>query len=118
LHERTDAEVEALAALEPTAVDDGGLPLPDVSIEVERTQHDESSSGPSSWTGNVEVDRGREEDERPGRARPARDATPAGERERQMCPACFGRVLPYLDEVRGVARCPECGVPLPLLEAV
>jgi hypothetical protein len=33
--------------------------------------------------------------------------------EAVMCPACFARRPPYHDDVRGIDRCGECGVPLP-----
>jgi hypothetical protein len=146
LHPRIDATVDPLTVLEPTALDDGGIPLPEVSIPVERTQIDASAAGPSSWSGAVELEPGREHDGGPrtpapsaegpcpfcgaaatglvcdacGRRRSVakRDGEAQGAAERQLCPACFGRVLPYHDVVTGVLRCSECGVPLPLLEAV
>jgi hypothetical protein len=101
LHPRIDVPVETIAGLEPTALDEGGIPLPDDHIEVEPTQLDTPAYRSSSRTGKVELEPGREEDLPP--------------RSRQLCPACFGRVLPYFDAVRGVLRCSECGVPLPLV---
>jgi hypothetical protein len=118
LHPSIDAAVAPLAALEPTALDDGGIPLPDAPIEVERTAIDPSSSGPSRWSGDVDLDRGREDDARPRTPAPAAENQRTRGTERQLCPACFARIVPYEDEVRGVLRCPECGVPLPLREVV
>jgi hypothetical protein len=43
----------------------------------------------------------------PQEGRPAQDA------ETVLCPACFARGAPYHDDVRGIDRCGECGVPLP-----
>jgi hypothetical protein len=46
--------------------------------------------------------------------RPApQDATGPAEAEAVLCPACFARRPPYHDDVRGIDRCGECGVPLP-----
>ena len=46
--------------------------------------------------------------------RPApQDHTKPAEAEAVLCPACFARRPPYHDDVRGIDRCGECGVPLP-----
>jgi len=46
--------------------------------------------------------------------RPApEDQTKPEEVEAVLCPACFARRPPYHDDVRGIDRCGECGVPLP-----
>src|SRR5256885_4993080 len=46
--------------------------------------------------------------------RPApRDETAPAEVEAVLCPACFARRPPYHDDVRGIDRCGECGMPLP-----
>jgi hypothetical protein len=47
--------------------------------------------------------------------RPApQDETKPAEAEAVLCPACFARRPPYHDDVRGIDRCGECGMPLPL----
>jgi len=46
------------------------------------------------------------------RPAPPDDAKPA-EAEAVLCPACFARRPPYHDDVRGIDRCGECGVPFP-----
>ena len=46
------------------------------------------------------------------RPAPAYGAKPA-EAEAVLCPACFARRPPYHDDVRGIDRCGECGVPFP-----
>ncbi|MFL5290972.1 MAG: hypothetical protein ACJ784_02980 [Myxococcales bacterium] len=43
----------------------------------------------------------------------APEATVARDAEAVLCPACFARRPPYHDEVRGIDRCGECGMPLP-----
>jgi hypothetical protein len=46
--------------------------------------------------------------------RPApQDGKKPAEAEAVLCPACFARAPPYHDDVRGIDRCGECGVPLP-----
>jgi hypothetical protein len=46
--------------------------------------------------------------------RPApRDETKPAEAEAVLCPACFARRPPHHDDVRGIDRCGECGMPLP-----
>jgi len=46
--------------------------------------------------------------------RPApQEAKSAQEVETVLCPACFARRAPYHDDLLGIDRCGECGVPLP-----
>jgi hypothetical protein len=46
--------------------------------------------------------------------RPAAPETKAArDAEAVLCPACFARRSPYHDDVRGIDRCGECGLPLP-----
>jgi hypothetical protein len=47
--------------------------------------------------------------ERPG----PQEAKRPADVESVFCPACFARRPPYHDEVSGIDRCGECGVPLP-----
>jgi len=51
------------------------------------------------------------------RPAPLDDARPA-EPEAVLCPACFARRPPYHDDVRGIDRCGECGVPFPPRDAI
>jgi hypothetical protein len=140
-----EVHVERVPELEPTAVATRSLRAPEERLEVERTPY-EANGAPQNWSaGPLELDRGRDEDQGPrtappvdsgacpwcgaasssavcdscGRHRARHFAPPipppdaparAAASDAVLCPACFARVPPD-------ARCPECGVPLPVREA-